>query len=51
MSAGEPEWRLLHSLRPAERSAVLAAAARRRFDRRDTVFSEGDVGDALHLLA
>lgn len=51
MSLDEPALRLLLPLAPAERSAVLAAAVRRRFDRRDTIFTEGDVGDSLHLLA
>lgn len=46
-----PDWRLLGALRPDERAAVLAATARRRFDRRETLFTEGDVGDSLHLLA
>lgn len=45
------DWRLLRALRPDERAAVLAATAHRRFDRRETLFTEGDVGDSLHLLA
>lgn len=46
-----PHWRLLEPLRPAERAAVLAATTRRRFGRGDTVFTEGDLGDSVHLLA
>jgi CRP-like cAMP-binding protein len=46
-----PHWRLLEPLRPAERAAVLAATARRRFARGETVFTEGDVGESVHLLA
>lgn len=46
-----PQWRLLEPLRPPERAAVLAATTRRRFGRGDTIFSEGELGESVHLLA
>jgi CRP-like cAMP-binding protein len=45
------EWTLLSVLDEPERRAVLAAARRRRFARREVVFHEGDPGDTIHLLA
>lgn len=44
------EWQLLSSLGAEQRRAVLAAAQRRRFARREVVFHEGDPGDTLHLV-
>ena len=44
------EWRLLSVLSDEERRNLLAAARRRRFARGDTLFHEGDPGDAMHLL-
>ena len=44
-------WWLLDALQPAERDAVLGATVRRRFERRATIFAEGEVGDTLHMLA
>jgi CRP/FNR family transcriptional regulator, cyclic AMP receptor protein len=44
------DWPLLESLDPEERRALLAAARRRRFGRREVLFHEGDPGDALHLI-
>src|SRR3954452_2264627 len=44
------DWLLFRPLTPAEQHAVLAVTTRRRFDRGDTLFNEGDEGDCLHLL-
>jgi len=41
---------LLEGLRPEHARAVLAASRRRRFDRREVLFHEGDPADALHLI-
>jgi len=45
------EWRLLSMLSEPELRSVLGAARRRTFARGETIFHEGDPGDALHLLA
>lgn len=44
------DFPLLSSLSPALRQRVIAAARRRRFDRREVVVHEGDVADSLHLV-
>ena len=44
------EWRLLSVLSDEERRNLLANARRRRFARGETLFHEGDPGDAMHLL-
>ena len=44
------EWRLLSVLSDEERRTLLAGARRRRFARGETLFHEGDPGDAMHLL-
>src|SRR4051812_5777117 len=41
---------LLDRLAPDDRTRLLAAARRRRFRKGDTLFHEGDPGDALHLV-
>jgi CRP-like cAMP-binding protein len=48
---GVVEWDLLSTLAEADRRQVLAAGRRRRFERGEVVFHEGDAGDVLHLLA
>jgi CRP-like cAMP-binding protein len=42
--------RLLDTLDEPERRAVLSAARRRRFTRKEVVFHDGDPGDTLHLV-
>lgn len=44
------EWPLLDVLSPEDRRRLLSLARRRRFDRGEVVFHEGDPGDALHLI-
>lgn len=44
------DWQLLEMLPPEGRQRVLAAARRRRFQRNEVVFHEGDPGDTLHLV-
>lgn len=44
-------WQILESLDEDRRRAVLAAAVRRRYRDRDTLFHMGDPGDSVHLLA
>ena len=44
------DWSLLSSLPDDERRALIQAARRRRFDKGEVVFHEGDTGDTLHLL-
>ena len=44
------EFPLLETLSPAEQQAVLATARRRRFERREVVFHEGDPADTIHLV-
>jgi len=48
---GRVEWALLDSLAGEDRRAVLARCRRQRYARNEVVFREGDVGDAVHLLA
>ncbi len=45
------EWALLQGLGEDEQRAVIAAARRRRFSRREVLFHAGDPGEALHLIA
>ena len=45
------EWALLQGLGEDEHRAVIAAARRRRFSRREVLFHAGDPGEALHLIA
>lgn len=45
------EWALLSSLSAEDRAAVLRATTRRRYDRGEVLFHEGDLGDTLHLIA
>lgn len=44
------EWPLLEPLTPEQRDAVLEAARRRRFEKGEVVFHEGDPADSLHLV-
>jgi len=44
------DWSLLESLPETERRALIQAAHRRRFDKGEVVFHEGDPGDSLHLV-
>jgi CRP-like cAMP-binding protein len=44
------KWSLLEKLPEDDARAVLVAARRRRFDRNEVVFHEGDPGDSLHLI-
>ena len=43
-------WDLLEGLDEADRQLVLSAATRRRYGRREVLFSEGDPGESLYLL-
>jgi CRP-like cAMP-binding protein len=43
-------WAILNVLSDDERRAVLAITRRRRFDRNEVIFHEGDPGDTLHLV-
>lgn len=45
------EWKLLGSLSPVERQAVISQTRRRRFSRGEVVFHEGDPGDSMNLIA
>jgi CRP/FNR family cyclic AMP-dependent transcriptional regulator len=45
------EWLVLESLTETERRAVLAATARTRYRQGEVLFSAGDAGDSVHLLA
>jgi CRP-like cAMP-binding protein len=44
------EHRLLEGLPPDERRRVLSTLRRRRFARREVIFHEGDLGEAIHLV-
>lgn len=44
------EWELLGSLPPAERDQLLAAAARRSYNRGEILVHAGDRADSLHLI-
>lgn len=43
-------WELLHALPPAQREAVLALTAERRYGAKDVLFHVGDVGEVLHFV-
>jgi CRP-like cAMP-binding protein len=45
------DWAILNVLSDDERRAVLAVARRRKFDRNEVIFHEGDPGDTLHLVS
>lgn len=45
------EWPILQDLCDADRTRVLDAASRRRFDRDETLVHQGQPGSAFHLLA
>jgi CRP-like cAMP-binding protein len=49
-SAGAARWPLLASLPEIEVRELLSAARRRRFDRHEVVFHEGDPADSVHLI-
>lgn len=44
------EWPLLATLTEEERRELLRLARRRRFQRNEVVFHEGDPGDTVHLI-
>jgi CRP-like cAMP-binding protein len=44
------EWWMLSGLSPTEVREVLALARRRRFERGEVVFHQGDPADSLHLI-
>lgn len=46
----QPDFPLLAELPDGERRALLAAGERHRYQRREVVFHEGDLGDCLHLI-
>ena len=48
---GEMDWGLLAPLDETTRRGVLSAARRRRFDKGEVIFHEGDPADTMHLLA
>jgi CRP/FNR family cyclic AMP-dependent transcriptional regulator len=45
------DWPVLAELPEEDRRRVLQAARRRRYDRHEVIFHEGDPGDTLHLIA
>ena len=49
-SATAVRWPLLASLPEPKLRELLSLARRRRFDRHEVVFHEGDPGDAVHLI-
>ena len=49
-TTGAARWPLLASLPEADAREILSAARRRRFDRHEVVFHEGDPGDSVHLI-
>jgi len=49
-TTGAARWPLLASLPDPEARELLSAARRRRFDRHEVVFHEGDPGDSMHLI-
>lgn len=51
MAIDLPQGGFLGSLPPPEAERILADARRRRFQRGDIVFHEGDTGETLHLVA
>ena len=50
-AAGAVQWPVLGSIPEAQVRALLSVARRRRFDRHEVVFHEGDPGDTVHLIA
>ncbi len=44
------DWKILAGLDPAVSLAVLQSTTRHRYRKNDVVFSEGEEGDALHLV-
>ena len=50
-AAGALRWPVLGSIPEAQMRALLSVARRRRFDRHEVVFHEGDPGDTVHLVA
>jgi CRP-like cAMP-binding protein len=49
-AAPPARWPLLASLPEPEVREILSAARRRRFERQEVVFHEGDPGDSVHLI-
>jgi CRP/FNR family transcriptional regulator, cyclic AMP receptor protein len=49
-AAPAPRWPLLASLGGSEVREILSASRRRRFERQEVVFHEGDPGDSVHLI-
>lgn len=49
-TTGAARWPLLASLPDTEARELLSAARRRRFNRHEVVFHEGDPGDSVHLI-
>jgi len=49
-AVGATPWPLLASLPEPQVRELLSLARRRRFDRHEVVFHEGDPGDAVHLI-
>ena len=49
-TTGASRWPLLASLPEPDARELLSAARRRRFDRHEVVFHEGDPGDSVHLI-
>jgi CRP-like cAMP-binding protein len=45
------EWPILEVLSDEDREVFLRACRRRRFERNEVIFHEGDPGDTLHLIA
>jgi CRP/FNR family cyclic AMP-dependent transcriptional regulator len=45
------DWPVLAELPEEDQRRVLQAARRRRYDRHEVIFHEGDPGDTLHLIA
>jgi CRP/FNR family transcriptional regulator, cyclic AMP receptor protein len=45
------DWPVLAELPKEDQRRVLQAARRRRYDRHEVIFHEGDPGDTLHLIA
>jgi CRP-like cAMP-binding protein len=45
------EWKLFGSLSPDEQRSVISRTRRRRFQRGEVIFHEGDPGDSMHLIA
>jgi CRP/FNR family transcriptional regulator, cyclic AMP receptor protein len=45
------EWGLLEVLSAEDRGRLLAQARRRHFEKHETIFHEGDLGETLHLVS